>query len=503
MLPRTVALTLNTLLLSGATCAVSVPLGTVLAWLLVRTDLPGRRVGVLLLGLLLLVPLYLHAAAWQAAFGVQGWYTLCYMPLDWWDGWPGAIWVHATAAVPWVVLITGAGFLLVEPELEEQALLDGSPWQVLRRVTLRAALPAVGVAALWVAVTTAGEIAVTDMFRVRTYAEEVYTDAAIGPEPGAAPLGVLPGVGLTALLVAAGLVLCVGLTPRDRPATVQRRMVFHAGPLRGPLTIAVALVLLVLIGVPLASLCYNAGVEVVQTDTGRLRTWLPGKFLSMVVTAPWRYRREFGWSLGIGTLAAAGAVAAAIPLAWLARRGGRRALPALVTAAACLAVPGPVLGLAIVWLLNRPECPWLVFLYDRSILAPWLAMWLRGLPVATIILWHAFRTLPREVLESAAVDGAGPAVRLWRIVLPLRWPALAVAFLVALAVAIGELSATASILVVPPGVETLSIRVFGLLHYGVDNEVAGICLVLMAMFAAVAGAVAWLAAHWGRQRAAE
>ena len=132
--------------------AVSLPLGTALAWLLVRTDLPGRRMALLVLGLLPFVPLYLQAAAWQAGFGPQGWCTLASSGPAWLQGWPGAIWIHAMAAVPWVVLIVGAGLRLVEAELEEQALLDGSPRQVFFRVTLRGALPAVGVAALWTAI---------------------------------------------------------------------------------------------------------------------------------------------------------------------------------------------------------------------------------------------------------------------------------------------------------------------------------------------------------------
>ncbi len=52
---RTWTLVRNTLLLVGATCAISLPLGSVLAWLLARTDLPGRRLGMGLLGLMLLL----------------------------------------------------------------------------------------------------------------------------------------------------------------------------------------------------------------------------------------------------------------------------------------------------------------------------------------------------------------------------------------------------------------------------------------------------------------
>ena len=72
---------------------MSVPLGTLLAWLLVRTDLLGRRLWLALLGLMLFVPLYLQAAAWQAGFGLQGWYTLAGFGRTLLEGWAGAIWV--------------------------------------------------------------------------------------------------------------------------------------------------------------------------------------------------------------------------------------------------------------------------------------------------------------------------------------------------------------------------------------------------------------------------
>ncbi len=484
----------NSLWLTTATCALSLPLGTAMAWLLVRTDLPGRRTALLVLALLPFVPLYLQAAAWQAGFGAQGWCTLSWQGPAWLQGWPGAIWIHAMAALPWVVLIVGAGLRLVEAELEEQSLLDGSPRQVFFRVTLRSALPAVGVAALWTAIVAAGEMTVTDLFAVRTYAEEVYTSAAVDMEPGDILLAALPGTCVIALLALAALVLCAKLAPRDRPGGLRRPWVFALGRLRAPAVLFVAAMLLLLVGVPLGNLLYKAGVLVTQTDAGRLRTWSPVKCFSIIWHAPWRNRREFGWSLLIGPCAATAAVLAATALAWWARRGGLRALPVLILTAACLAVPGPVLGLMVIVLLNRPGLPWLVNLYDHSILAPWLVLSIRALPAATLILWHAFRTIPAEVLESAALDGAGPIRRMWHVVLPLRRDAIALAWLVALAVALGDLAA--SILVLPPGVTTISTHLFGLLHYGIEDQAAGMSLALLGLFILVAAAAWWL---WTRR----
>jgi iron(III) transport system permease protein len=365
---------------------------------------------------------------------------------------------------------------------------------VFFHVTLRGALPAVGVAALWVAIVTAGEMTVTDLFLVRTYAEELYTRFAVGPQLEDAPLGVLPGVMLVTGLVAAALVLCARLAPRDRPISLRRRWVFRLGRGRLPLTILTALLLLLLAGVPLVNLCYKAGALVTLADDGPLRTWSLGKCLAIVGASPMRYRREFGWSLSIGASAATAAVVLAIGLAWLARRGRLRAIPTLLIMAVCLALPGPVIGLGIIRLLSRPDVPTLTYLYDQSILAPWMAMLVRSLPLATLLMWHALRTVPDEMLDSAAVDGAGPLGRLCWIALPCRLPALGLAWVVALAVALGDLAA--SILVVPPGMTTLSIQIFDLLHSSVEDQVAGISLALIMVFAVVTGLAAWLAGRW-------
>jgi len=167
----------------------------------------------------------------------------------------------------------------------------------------------------------------------------------------------------------------------------------------------------------------------------------------------------------------------------------------------CLALPGPIVGLALIRLLNRPEVPGLIGLYDRSILAPWLGQTIRCLAPATLVMWHALRTIPQQTLEAAAVDGAGPICRFWAIAVASRLPALAVAWTIALAIALGELAV--SVLVVPPRVATLPVRIFGLLHAGVEDQVAGICLALIGLFAGIAAMVAWLVGRWRSRWSAE
>jgi alpha-glucoside transport system permease protein len=57
--------------------------------------------------------------------------------------------------------------------------------------------------------------------------------------------------------------------------------------------------------------------------------------------------------------------------------------------------------------------------------ALWLAHTGYGLPFAIYMLRNFFGGLPKELFESAALDGAGPVTTFFRLVLPLSVPALA------------------------------------------------------------------------------
>jgi alpha-glucoside transport system permease protein len=60
-----------------------------------------------------------------------------------------------------------------------------------------------------------------------------------------------------------------------------------------------------------------------------------------------------------------------------------------------------------------------------SFLAVWLAHTGYGLPFAVFLLRNFMGQLPREVFESASIDGASPVVSFFRLALPMSVPAIA------------------------------------------------------------------------------
>jgi iron(III) transport system permease protein len=492
---RTASLLWNTFRLAAATSVIAIPLGTCLAFALLRTNIVGRRAAIFVLATMLFVPLYLQAAGWDAGFGRQGWLSLSQgtlaAPLL--TGWRAVIWIHAIAAIPWVVLIVGIRLRYAEPELEDAASLDGSAVQVFLRITLPRAVPAVLVATLWIVITTAGEITVTDLYQVRTYAEEIYVNVPSYGEFGIHGLVALPGILFVTGLILVTLVTASSVVPPTRVASPAEQRLVTLGKWRWPGSCAVCVVVVLMAGVPLANLCVNAGLMVGHVDDQPVRFWSVFKFFRIVATSPFQFIDEFRWTNVIGNLVGLAAVVLAGPLAWAARRRGIGSWLVLVPSAVCLALPGPIIGLSVIWLLNRESSPLLIWLYDHSVLAPCLSTLVRAFPIAMLITWFSLRTVPTDLLDAASTEGAGGLRRFIHIALPQRKLAFAVAWFAALVIAIGDLSA--SILVTPPGVSTIPVRVFGLLHAGVDDQVAGLCLAMVGEFVVLAaitiGGVVW------------
>jgi iron(III) transport system permease protein len=66
----------------------------------------------------------------------------------------------------------------------------------------------------------------------------------------------------------------------------------------------------------------------------------------------------------------------------------------------------------------------------------------------------------------------------------LKQNVLAVFFIV-FVLSLGELSTT--LLIIPPGRETIPIKIYNLMHYGAEQEVAALCLILVGIIFSIAG----------------
>jgi molybdate transport system permease protein len=161
------ALRLSVVCSVGAT-ALAFVLGLPLAWVLARTDLPGRRIVRALVLLPMVLPPVVGGVALLLAFGRRG---LVGQYLDDWFGitlpfttW-GAILAEAFVAMPFFVIVVEAGLRSLDTRYEEAAATLGARrLTTFRRVVLPLIAPSViaGAALTWA--RALGEFGATILF---------------------------------------------------------------------------------------------------------------------------------------------------------------------------------------------------------------------------------------------------------------------------------------------------------------------------------------------------
>lgn len=466
----------NSLTLASLTSLLAVPVAAFLAYLMSRFAVPWSRQvdGAMLV--LLFFPLYLQLAAWEAGFGRGGWYStliaqrLSEPPLE---GLRGAAFVHAVAAIPWLYWIFRLGFETIPHVLEQAASLDATRWQVFSRVTLPLSVPLLLGGISFASIVAMTEITITDRYQFRSYAEVLYNEYALNPTFAGLPLE-SAAVQLNLMtLVATGLLLCWLLGPRLRAsATLTPRT-------KSPASLATRIAAYVLpgllLGIPIMNLIYQAGIEVRQVEGLRERAWSFGKCIQLVASSPWTYRRELAWSAILGQLTVVSTLSLATVWAWFGRANPIVRWLGIAIGIISFATPGTLMAFGIIRLMNPPDAgPWLAWIYDHSPVAVWLAMTLKSLPLACVIMYHGMRSLSHTRLDAAKLDGATSSAFALQIVLPQLRSHLLVASFVCLATSLGELSA--SLLLLPLDGTTVSSRIFSLIHYGAEDQLAGLCL---------------------------
>ena len=154
---------INTLIYAGVVSAISLTLATVFAWLVERTDMPGKNWAWTMMLIPLAMPGILRSMAWilllspnTGIINVGLRHVLGFWGMQIQNGplnvftLPGMIFVEAMGGSTTLFLLMVGAFRLMDPSLEEAARVSGaSSLTTLRRVTLGLMKPAVLAAAMY------------------------------------------------------------------------------------------------------------------------------------------------------------------------------------------------------------------------------------------------------------------------------------------------------------------------------------------------------------------
>lgn len=456
----------NTIVLGVAVAVSATAVGTAAAWMCARTDVPGRRLLRALLPLPLVLPSFIGAFVMLAAFAPGGLLAAVLEPAGIRIGDVGGFWgsfaVLTLLTYPYVYLPAVVRFGQLPPTLEEAARLSGmGAARAFAAVVLPQARAAILAGTLLVFLYAISEFGVVQLMRYPTVTRIVYS-TRLFDTPTSLALSLLLGVIAVAVIAAERAV--ARRSPLVRGASGGPPLLVSLGRWRA----AAAGFLGALVGV---ALVVPVGVLVWWTVRGGSGLRAFGGGLEQLGAAALN-------TSAISVVAALCAVVAVLPAAWLTVRSPTRlgeAAGAVVVGG--FALPGLALALALVFWTVRAPGP-IGALYQTLpllVLAYVVHFGAHSMRAAQV----AVAAVPVRVDEAARTLGAGRVRRLVAVELPLMAPGLlAGGGLVLLSVA-KELPAT--LLLSPPGFETLATRIWSATESALFADAALAALALVAL----------------------
>jgi iron(III) transport system permease protein len=446
----TAELVWNTVRLIVVVTALCAILGTLLAWFVERTALPGRSVWAVLVVVPLGIPDFVVSYGWRAIFPAFG-------------GFWAAVLVMTLAVYPLVFLPVAANLRNADPAQEEVARSLGlGRVRTFWKVTVSQARLAILGGSVLVALVCLAEFGAFEILGYRTLTTTAYTEFTVG-------LSTAAGCSISLILVLLGAIVLLGegaARGKGRGARIgagasrvlrPRRLGRGTAP---ALALVVAVVVLAL-GVPVGAIVYLLVEGGTSTVPNAVSIW--GATLT-----------TFGYAAAAGVVATLGA----LPIALLSVRYPTRRIRLLErTSMLILAVPAIVVALSAVYVTNQFLESW--YQTTPLLIVVYAVMFF---PMAVVAVRAAVARAPVGLEEVGHSLGVSRRSVFWRVTLPLIGPGLAAAFCLVFLETATELTAT--LVLIPTGMETLATGFWAQqtnLSYGAAAPYAAIMVLIAAV----------------------
>ena len=497
----------NSLLFAIGAAVLSLTLGTSLAYLQVRTDVPFKALFFAGSIVPLIIPGILYTISWiflaSADIGVLnsivGPLTGGAVTLDVFTIW-GMIWVEGLHSSPIVFLLMVAAFRSMDPSLEESALMSGaSRPQVLRRVTLPLVKPALLSAVLIILITSLESFEVPALLGLQdgiyVFTSRIYFVLRSYPPDLAAAGSLAVGLLLIAVIgVAVSRYLARGAkTFQTITGKGFRPQPMDLGKWKPVVGVAIVTYFTLTVLAPLAVLVYTSLLPFYQTPSFEVFSSMGLQNYSALLDLS-QAKTALKNSLVLGLTTATAVMAVMAVAAWIAVKSdirGRSIVEQLSFVP--LIIPGLVLGLALSFVYLRSPIP----IYG-TIFILLIAYCTKYMPYGMRYAATSMQQISSELEESAMVSGASWWQTMRRVLIPLLTPGLLAGWVYILVVSFRELSS--SILLYSPGNEVLSILIFEQFENGQFTVLAALGVVMVATLVVLVSIAYKLGAKVGLQQ---
>ena len=468
---RTLGPLWRSLRLAVTVSGAALVLGTGLAWLTTRTDLPLSRLWRTLLPLPLVFPTFVGAAAFIHTLNPGGLANdiLAGIGVDRTPelrGFFGAWLVLTLMTYPYVYLPVAARLRQLPGALEESArVLGDAALKVFSRICVPQMATAMGAGTLLVFLYTLSDFGAVQLMRYDTLTRAIYTNQLANP-PVALALSLI-------LLVLAALVV-IGerrfsrRLPDASGGQSNRPMIYGLGRWRVPALGLVVVAAGAAVGAPLVALLDWAGRGLARAATGgRPLTIGTSEVVDATVN-----------TLGASVVAALVSTAAVLPIALLVGRyRSRSGSLAHAVVISTFALPGILIALSMRFWTLRSDLAFELLNDTMALLI--FAYVVRFGSLAMGVTLVAVRSVPDRLHDSARILGAGRLRRFLAVDLPMMGPGLLAGMGLVLLSVMKELPI--SLFVSPLGFSTLTTRIFGSFEDAFIAEAGIMAVVLVAL----------------------
>lgn len=446
--------TLYALWVSGFTVSLAVLAATAL-WRWGRNRLGKLRWFLLaFLG----VPPYIHALAWSEVLrSVQSLLS----PSSGFNappsGWAISWWAQSLALFPLAITLAFIGFDAIEGRRVEAAMLLQNDWLTFWKIILPLAAPPLRAAAGLIFLLTLSDYSVPSLFQRNVYALEIFAEYSATNQVERAFFLSLPllFINIVVLIFSLRNIRNLALSRAWGDQEWQNRLSFPRW------FVALQLATLGLVMLQVLVPCF---VLVLKTQGF-------SRFFENILLA----QSEIRYSFAIMLITALIAVFFALPIACSMRTPHKLDWTNWLLILLPLALPPPLIGIGLINLWNHPNTQWIYGGLGIAILAALL----RFISIALLVLIVQVRRIQPALFEADLFYPVSPLRRWGWIRLPLLSPGMLFAAAVVGILTLGELGAT--LIVVPPGKATLTLRIYNFLHYGASESVASLCLLILSL----------------------
>ncbi len=425
-------------------------LGVSYAVLLERVLLPARSFMAAAYIIPILIPSYIQAIVWDSFFNATR--NLFYISPFW-----AATLCLALSYFPYITLIVVGGLQGIDQASEEAGLLQRGKFPTLIGITLPLVRPHIITGALFVFVFSIIDFGVPDIFRLRVYPVEIFVQFSGLYNEKAAIVLSYPLLIIMAFLILLQMKFMLGKNYIGFSHVERRIFFWTSGQAKFIGTIFICFILGMSTMVPLVILMGKAGSISIFVN---------------ILKNSW-------YSLCYSILLAFFATLIMTILAfWIAyslermSQGKRKFLGEYLTQLPFV-MPPILLGIALIRIWNQPFSAWF-YQTPLMIIMGYVAHYI---PFPIRALSSAFKQIDPHLEDAAYLTTQNRIRIIVRIILPLIKKGILAAFFIGFVLSLSDLGVT--LLIIPPGPSTIPIESYNFMHYGAENKVAALCLILV------------------------